>query len=318
MPYRPPPANPEAQWLDPDYVTAAAHATLENTWWGGEAIPGVLVMAGWLVCFGATPRFAPQTIWWEEQAFDFDRPPNLTFAPEAPWVQRHTRLYLAVAELAGRDDFLIGGPCVLPANDLLSMLMGTDKFLMNLMDHPDWMRAAIRQGAAAQVEALRYYAAQLRGRHEFWYGQAGWMPFWAPEPYCATQSDVSCMLSPAMYEQFVLPELETLHAARGPLWYHLDGGNAKQHLPRLLSLPYLRVLQYTPAPNEPPNGPGHLEFYRQVQAAGKILHIQLPKENVEPLVRELDPRLMMLDTYCASITEGEELLAAARRWSRPC
>jgi hypothetical protein len=45
--------------------------------------------------------------------------------------------------------------------------------------------------------------------------------------------------------------------AYGALWYHLDGGDARQHLPRLLSLPYLRVVQYTPAPCEPPNGPGH-------------------------------------------------------------
>lgn len=315
-PWPSPPATAEARWLDPDYITAAARTVLANTWWGGEAIPGVLVMAGWIVCLGGTPRFAPETIWWEPRPFDFERPPELGFEPHGPWVERHTRVYLAVAALAGRDDFLVGRPCLLPANDLLSMLMGTERFLLALVDHPEWMRAAIRQGGAAQGRAMQYYQERLRADHDFWYGQAGWMPFWAPEPYCATQSDVSCMLSPGMFDEFVLPELELLHQAGGPLWYHLDGGDARQHLPRLLSLPWLRVVQYTPAPNEPPNGPAHLALYRQVQASGKIVHLQVPAEHVEPLVRGLDPGLLILDTRCPSVAEGQELLRAAVRWSR--
>ncbi|MFH1571214.1 MAG: hypothetical protein ABIL09_24715, partial [Gemmatimonadota bacterium] len=76
----------------------------------------------------------------------------------------------------------------------------------------------------------------------------------------------------------------------------------------------LRVLQYTPAPREPDNGPEHLDFYRQVQAAGKILHLALPAAHVEPLVRALDPALMLLQTHCGSIAEGEALLGAAEGW----
>lgn len=30
----------------------------------------------------------------------------------------------------------------------------------------------------------------------------------------------------------------------------------------------------TPAPGEQPNGPGHLEMYKLVQSAGKIVHIE--------------------------------------------
>jgi hypothetical protein len=152
--------------------------------------------------------------------------------------------------------------------------------------------------------------------HEYWYGNAGWMALWAPEPFLSTQSDVSCMLSPEMFDRFVVPELDVYGQAHNALWYHLDGGDAKQHLPRLLSLPYLRVIQYVPAPFEPPNGPGHLEMYQQIQAAGRIVHIQVPAENVESLVRELDPSLLMLDTWCASRADGEKLLEQSVKWAQ--
>ncbi|MCE9614503.1 MAG: hypothetical protein K8T26_09520 [Lentisphaerae bacterium] len=314
VPRPPSPSDPERRWLDPDWVWADALATLENTWWGGEAIPSYLLMGGWVLCLGGTPRFDHHTIWHAPMTVDFTRPSPFVHDPENPWVQKFLHLYNRMTDMAGYDDFAIGRPPILPANDLISMHLGAQQFLTALIDEPDWMRQAILTGARELLAARTQLHDAIRGRHHMWYGNAGWMPFWAPNPFEGCQSDVSCMLSPEMYETFILPELALYAGAFGALWYHLDGHDARQHLPRLLSLPYLRVLQYTPTPAEPPNGPAHLDFYRQVQAAGKIVHIQVPKQHVEPLVRALDPARLMLDTACDTPDEGRELLAAARRW----
>ncbi|MDD5679093.1 MAG: hypothetical protein PHW60_14060 [Kiritimatiellae bacterium] len=64
------------------------------------------------------------------------------------------------------------------------------------------------------------------------------------------------------------------------------------------------------------SGPAHLDLYRKIQAAGKIAHIQLPAENVEPLCKILDPALLMMQTGCKSVREADELLASAVRWTR--
>jgi len=307
-----PPATDEDRWLNPEYLVQSARARLESTWWGGEAVPSVLLMAGWVVSLGGRPQFEPNTIWFQPAPVDFNQPSPFRYRLDDPWVVKHRIAHRALVALAGRDDFLIGQPCLLPANDLLSMHMGTEEFLVGLMEHPEWMRQAIVQGGLDLIQARLDLRDLTRDRHEFWYGNPGWMPFWSPEPYFATQSDVSCMLSPAQFDQYILPELEQYASAFSKLWYHLDGGNARQHLPRLLSLPQLRVIQYTPAPFEPPNGLAHLDFYRAIQRAGRIVHIQLPAENVVPLLRELDPARLMLQTNCDSIAEGEQLLAAIR------
>ncbi len=312
----PAPANDEARWLDPDYRVALARRELESTWWGGEAIPSCLQMAGWMTCLGGTPRFAPETIWFETRDVDFAQPSPFRHDPDSPWMQKYRKLRLAICAFAGRNDFLVGSSLGLPANDLLSMHMGTQEFLFALVDHPEWMADAILTGAKDQLRALGELQDMIRQQgHEFWYGNAGWMALWAPQPYIGTQSDVSCMLSPEMFERFVVPELDVYGQAYNAMWYHLDGGDARQHLPRLLSLPYMRVIQYVPAPCEAPNGPGHLEMYRRIQASGRIVHIQVPSQHVEPLVRQLDPALLMLDTWCASRQEGEKLLEDGVAWA---
>ncbi|MHB9130086.1 MAG: uroporphyrinogen decarboxylase/cobalamine-independent methonine synthase family protein [Armatimonadota bacterium] len=311
----PPTPSPEAQWLDPDYVTQALQAELAGTYWGGEAIPSKLLMGGWAVSHGATPQFSWQTIWHEPIAIDWDAPPTFELNEDDPWLQRYLALYQAVVALAGRDDFLVGRPCLLPANDLLVAIMGNQEFLVSLVDRPEWMRQAILKVAENQATLMKQFAALAAETTDFWYGNAQWMTFWAPEPYMATQSDVSCMLSSDMYDEFVLPEMELLHREFGPLWYHLDGSRAMQHLPRLLSLPYVRVMQFIPEPDMPPNGPDWLDLYRRIQQAGKIVHIQVAPERMEPLVRQLDPRLLCLDTWCANETEANDLLASAVRWT---
>ena len=308
------PQTAEQKWLDPEWVVPHILADLENTWWGGEAIPSGLLMGGWAVCLGGRPRFELATIWFEPFEVDFTEPSPFVLAPDDPWLRKYERLYLAAIEKAAWDDFLVGSPGGLPANDFLSMHMGTANFLLALVDEPEWMEEAILRGGRESVAARRQLQESARQRHRFWYGCAGWMPFWAPEPFLATQSDVSCMLSPEMFERFVVPELDLYGNEFGALWYHLDGGDARQHLPRLLSLPYMRVIQYVPRPCEPPNGEGHLDLYREIQEAGRIVHVQVGADQVEPLVRGLDPSLLMLQVTCGSVKEGEELLAAAKRW----
>ncbi len=165
---------------------------------------------------------------------------------------------------------------------------------------PDWPEAKRRLAALWNHERLDRPCISVLAP------QPGADPTPVPEP----ADDQARWLDPAYRVALARPGDH-----HGVLWYHLDGGDAGRHLPRLLALPFLRVLQYTPAPSEPPNGPGHLEMYRRIQAAGRIVHIQLPVEHVEPLVRELDSALLMLDTRVASRAEGERLLEQCAKWT---
>jgi hypothetical protein len=83
----------------------------------------------------------------------------------------------------------------------------------------------------------------------------------------------------------------------------------------ICSREYVRVVQYVPGAGCAPNGPAYLDLYRKIQDAGRIVHIALPPEQVEPVIRALDPGLLCLQVRCQSEEEGRQLLAAAERWT---
>lgn len=310
------PEKDEDFWLDPDWITAKFEESVENSYWTGEIVPGILLMSCWLISLGGRPEFDRHTIWFDQYTdIDFTKSSPFRHNWNDPWFLKFKRLFEAMVKVAAEKGYCFGAQKGLPANDLLSMHMGTDNFLIAMMEHPEWVRDAIICGAKDQLEV---YTESMKFAEKYLgdkcYCSTGWMPFWAPEPFMRTQSDVSCMLSPEMFETFILPELE-IYGKVFPLWYHLDGGNAKQHLPILLSLPYLKVLQYVPMPSEPPNGIRHLDFYRQVQNAGKIVHIEVAAENItEEFIKELDPSRILITTSCKSPEDAEALLYKVEKW----
>ncbi len=126
VPRPPAPATPRQKYLDVDWVLGDLAAHLENTWWGGEILPSYLLMGGWTLCLGGTPRLEMRTIWFDTVEVDFSGPSPFRYGDDDIWVRDHARLYDALADFAGRDDFSLGRPVALPANDELHSI-GVEK-----------------------------------------------------------------------------------------------------------------------------------------------------------------------------------------------
>ena len=128
------PADDEARYLDPAFVVPRALRRLKSTWWGGEALPGTLMLAGWVNCLGGTPHFAADTIWFDIVPVDFSQPSPFRHDPDSPWTKKYLLLLDAMLQAAGRDNFSVMVSAGLPANDIISMLMGTEEFLFAMLD----------------------------------------------------------------------------------------------------------------------------------------------------------------------------------------
>jgi hypothetical protein len=178
------PVSGEQKWLDERFICQNMLGQFESKYYGGESIPSGLLMASWvMMTYGATPHFPLETIWFEPIGVDWDSPPSFTLDWENPWFKKVSALYEAVLNVAGYDDFLVGSFFPMPATDMLTFVIGTEQVLMGMAEHPDWIREAIARLTSNFVTLGRYFQERAKQTHKFWYGNAGWMPFWAPEPF---------------------------------------------------------------------------------------------------------------------------------------
>ncbi len=164
----PEPVDAEARWTDADYRLSALRREMLSTWYGGEAIPGGMTMAGWLNCLGGDLQFDDRTIWFDQRVVDFNRPSPFRHDPQSRWSRQLIRMHDAYLDEAGWDAFLVGTPKGLNANDLLSMIIfwfNHGKYInINDLDTTILLKSALAAFFGGCFRLLRKSAGNYRFR----------------------------------------------------------------------------------------------------------------------------------------------------------
>ena len=303
---------------DTDFFLTLVRALLSNRYYGGDALPGHDSQVGWLA-FGGEPLFMEEqeslcgaTVWVRPTIVDWEETPY-RFDPENKWCQRYFELQRRLrGDCEGR--YFVGGPGLLPPTDILSYLRGNEALCVDLVDHPDEVRAT----QVAIREAYKYmydgYFDIIDAEH---HGSVAW-GVWAPGRHSYLQCDFSAMIGPRHYREFVIPEIEDLTRYHDYSLYHVDGPECIRHVPALLEVDSLPCLQFTlgAAAARTVGTLAFLDLYKQIQQGGKCALIHAKYDEVEPLLQELDPRGIFVHTSAPSIEAADTLARDAVRWSR--
>jgi len=199
-----------------------------------------------------------------------------------PWWLRVKEMTSALVERYGSQ--LVVSHTDLGGNlDILASFRGTQELLFDLHDCPEEVDRLTREISALW---LRYYdelhALMLpTGR-----GTSSWAPIWSQGKTYMMQSDFAYMISPAMFERFVVPDLTTCcnHLDHG--FYHLDGKGQIRHLDLLLSIERLRGIQWIPGDGQP--APHEwLPLLKRIRDGGKLCQVFVSAEGARTIVKNL-------------------------------
>jgi hypothetical protein len=160
---------------------------------------------------------------------------------------------------------------------------------------------------------LRYYDELYTLIEPGGRGTTPWASIWSPARCYMLQSDFAYMISPRMFERFVLPDLAACCEKLDHAFYHLDGVGQLCHLDMLLSLERLRGIQWIPGDGQPPPE-GWLPVLQRIRDASKLCQLYVSPEGARTIVRELGGRgfaLYILHTM--SRAEAESFLRVIQR-----
>ncbi len=165
--------------------------------------------------------------------------------------------------------------------DILVGLRSTEKLLMDLIDCPGEVE---RLGSEITQIWLEYYE-DFYAAIEPANGCTGWPAIWAPGRFYMLQCDFSYMISPGMFERFVLPDLTACcdHLDYG--FYHMDGKGQLPHLDYLLSIERLRGIQWIPGAGQP-EAAEWPDVLSRIRKAGKLCQVCATPQGAKKIVRD--------------------------------
>jgi hypothetical protein len=208
-----------------------------------------------------------------------------------------------------RGEYLVGMPAFGSNLDVLAELRGTQNLLCDLMDRPEWVHQKLEEINQAFYCAFEDYYEQIRlldGSSAYTYFQ-----LWGPGKVSQVQCDFSAMISPAMFEAFVVPPLQRQCAWLDYSLFHLDGPSCICHLDALLTIPELDAVQWTPGAGQPGAGDATwYGLYERVLNAGKS--VQILGVSVAEARRILDTvgsKGVYLSVNIDSDSEADEIIA---------
>jgi len=289
-------------------VNMAARACI-NTSYLGEAVPndspdvGPGCLALYLGCKGVDQ---PGTIWLEPCIEDPEKA-RFEFAPNNfywDFTLRLTREQLRI----GKGKFLISFPDLIEGLDTLAGMRGNQELLLDLIERPEWVHNALSQITDRYFDyydILYDMIKDERGGSHFW--------AWAPGRMTKLQCDFSAMISPDMFEEFMVPVLKEMSERLDYCMYHWDGPGAIPHHDHLLSVPNLTMIQWTPGAGvEPVMDSRWWPLYHKTVEAGKrmILLGFSGLDNLQVLKKEFGTKLkqFMIGISAESERQAEEII----------
>lgn len=306
----PPPADMLRRWTDPDYAIPATEAWMKCTRYLGESYPSHWVNLGPGILgayLGAEPVYDASTGWFPplgRELQDLD----LQWKGDSHWWHKTLELTRASVE-AGRGRWITGITDLGGTVDVLAALRGTEDLCMDLVENPE-------EAALARDKVLKCWKNAYSSLADVVQPAAGgtstWLGVFSSRRTYPLQCDFSCMISPRMFRDYVMPEIARLCRWLDTPVYHLDGPGAVKHLDALLEIPELRAVQWVQGAGAP-RASEWLPLAERVLAAGKSILLYVEPDEVAPITTRLGSRGVALCTGAATVQDGLDLIRLSER-----
>ena len=275
---------------DPEWILKRNVERFEKTYFGGDSFPYIAPSwgtAGQAKYLSNKVTYHPNTIWiepafedYDEFSFEFDKDTNPTF-------QTELNIIKCLAE-AGMGKFFVTQPDNVGSYDALSALRGGEDFLMDLLvEEPEKIKKYANKMVDILIESGKDIFTATMANNDG--GSAhGYFNTWAPGTHIQLQCDLSVMISPEMFQEFIVEELERSTSWVDYAIYHLDGIEQTRHLDMILAVKGINMIQWVQVDGQP-DLLHNLQYIHKIQKAGKGMVLPVYKHQLNTLVNEISP-----------------------------
>lgn len=292
------------RWNDIEFVLKHTRHYIENNYYGGDAIPSMFPNLGPDIlgaCLGCDIDFGADTSWAVHNMDSLENK-SVTFDPENKWYKKIVEMTKAFVD-DSKGDYFVGITDLHPGMDALVSFRGSQNLCFDLYEYPDEIKKL-------NFEVLEAHKTIFNNLHAITSqnlpGYASWMNAWCREKWYITSCDFMCMISPDMFDEFVIPGLLAELDFYEKSIFHLDGPGALKHLDKLLEIDKIIGIQWVYG-HDKHAARYWIDLLQKIQNKNKTIQISTAPEDVPLLLETLKPEGLHMITYCKSEEEAKDI-----------
>ncbi|NJD59575.1 MAG: hypothetical protein C3F13_19180 [Anaerolineales bacterium] len=284
---------------------------LEATYYLGDAYPRMWPNfgPGIVAAFAGASLHAVEDTTWFSPNKELELPElKISMDQDNPWWKQVKAVTQGAVRRWG-DQLSIGITDLGGNLDILAHLRGTQQLLFDLLDAPEEVDRLVKETNRLWLECYE----QLYRLTQHSQGTSCWGPCWSPKRGYLLQSDFSYMISPQMFERYVLPDLAACCESMEYAFYHLDGRGQLGHLDMLLSLERLRGVQWVPGDGQP-QAECWIPLIKRILESGKLCQVYASGRGALTILREVEGKgLLVAINETLTPEQGTSLLDEIQR-----
>lgn len=256
----------------PEELVDAMDYELEQMEFLGDAFPIVNFWAFGPSCLagmcGARMENRTGNVWFQTDVQENLEKIHIQYDPESWLAVRMKKLYQAAQERWG-NQVLLTMPDLGGIQDIVSVFRKPDQLMIDMYENPEEVIRLQQEALKAFFEAYRDLDGILKEKNP---GYSNWGGLYSKTPFYILQDDFAYMISPSMFEEFALSDIERQAKWMGRSIYHLDGIGNLNHLDFLLDIPEIQVIQWVYGEGQP-SAVHWMDVYEKIAQNGKNMEI---------------------------------------------
>lgn len=294
----------------PELIIAKNRLLMEHTYYAGESFPSItldLGASGHAGFFKGADYKIGDTVWFFPSLTDLE---DLEFDENSYLYQKTLEMARVFAQ-DSNGDYIVSMPDSTGNADALAHLFGTEELFPAMLEEPEAVKIALDKIQCSYEKVMRNVYDIVRDANDGG-SCVGWLRTWAPGFHAQMQCDLSVMISNPLFKEFIMPELQAQCKLLDYPLYHFDGVEQIRHLDDLLSIPNLRVIQWTQVAGQAPCTE-YFDVLRRIQAAGKNLIIHVDPQQIRPVMENLSSKGLFLLTGASTRDEADAIVKEVAR-----
>lgn len=278
----------------------------QDGFWVAEPIVGIPWFEAMLGCEVFATDHSFITAPWTKNVHEIK---NLTFDPQNPWFKKYVE-FIAKMQESAKGRYPVAYPIMRGTTDTAGAILGQTELIYALMDQPEDMKVVLIRIAEAYRCLLTCHYQLVK---EFHGGYAmGFYHLWSPGRSILMQEDLTSILSPGLYREFVKRPDEIICQGYDYTAIHLHPASFFI-LDDLLAIRELRVIEV----NKDVGGPSigdMIPLFRKILAnKNLIIWGDLVEDDLDHILNELPQRGIFLNIVAPTVERAQELMDYIRR-----